>query len=102
MRIFSAAKVLSRATARNCFLINQLATPGLGSLMGRRYLAGTGQLLLALTGFGLIVAWFICLMIQIVHQANEEGGSAPSVAWLGEAGAVVFAVAWVWALVTSL
>jgi drug/metabolite transporter (DMT)-like permease len=82
--------------------MNQLATPGLGSLMARRYLAGTGQLLLALLGFGLIVAWFICLMIQIVHQADDQGGSAPSVAWLGELGAAVFAVSWVWALVTSL
>ena len=102
MKTFSPGKVHSRASARNCVLINQLATPGLGSLMAHRYLAGTGQLLLALIGFGLILAWFVLLMIQIVHQAEEEGGSASSVAWLGELGAVVFAVSWIWALITSL
>jgi hypothetical protein len=102
MKTSSAGKALSRASARNSFLINQLATPGLGSLMGRRYLAGTGQLLLALLGFGLVVVWFVLLMVQIVHQANEEGGSSPSLAWLGEAGAAVFAVSWIWALVTSM
>jgi hypothetical protein len=102
MKTFSPGKVLSRASARNCVLINQLATPGLGSLMAHRYLAGTGQLLLALIGFGLIVTWFVLLMIQIVHQADEEGGLVGSVAWLGELGAAVFAVSWVWAMMTSL
>jgi hypothetical protein len=102
MRTSSAGKVLNRATARNCFLINQLATPGLGSLMARRYLEGTGQLLLALLGFGLILAWFIALMLQLFGDSSEQGASAHSVAWIGQAGAAVFALSWIWSLVTSL
>ena len=39
---------LSRSAARNAALLNQCATPGLGSLMAGRRLAGIGQLLLAI------------------------------------------------------
>jgi hypothetical protein len=101
MKISSAGKVLSRTTARNSFLVNQLATPGLGSLMGGRHLAGTGQLLLALIGFGLVVAWFISLLTQMYQQIDSDIPPKP-VAWLGEAGGLTFAAAWLWSLVTSL
>ena len=52
----------SLATARTALVINQFATPGLGSLMAGRYLAGSIQLLLALAGFTLIVAWFFMVL----------------------------------------
>lgn len=93
---------LSRATARNAALINQLATPGLGSLLAGRWLAGVGQLLLALAGFGLILAWFARLMIRLYQQIEANSSTdLPSIAWMGEAGAAVFAAAWLWALFTS-
>ena len=44
-------KLLSPATARNAALVNQLATPGLGTIMAGRIVTGAGQLLLALAGF---------------------------------------------------
>lgn len=102
MKTSSAGKVLSRTAARNSFLINQLATPGLGSIMAGRYVAGIGQLVLALAGFALILAWFVLLMGQVVRQMNDGGAASNSPAWLGESGAVVFVVAWIWSLVTSL
>jgi hypothetical protein len=101
MKTSSAAQPLSRTRARNSAFINQLATPGLGSLLAGRYVAGAGQLLLALAGFGLVVAWFIKLMLQMFQQI-DTGGAIKSVSWIGEAGAALFALAWVWALVTSL
>jgi hypothetical protein len=69
--------------------------------MAGRYVAGVGQVLLALVGFGLVVAWFIALMTQMYEQIN---GDAPprSVASLGEAGGVTFLAAWLWSLVTSV
>ena len=101
MKISSGGKGLSRTRARNSLLINQLATPGLGSLMAGRYLAGAGQLLLALIGFGLIMAWFFLLLVQMYHQIDSD--SPPkSAAWLGEAGAVIFVASWLWSLVTSV
>ena len=104
MKLFSRRqplKPLSRSTARNSALINQFATPGLGSLLAGRYVAGIGQLLLALAGFGLVLAWFAALMMGIY---NDIQGNAPgkSVAWLGELGALTFGAAWIWALFTSL
>lgn len=101
MRIFSVKKPLNRTTARNSFLINQFATPGLGSLMAGRWVAGMGQLILAVIGFCLVLVWFSRLMWQTIQQFN---GLEPhvSVAWLGEAGALLFVAAWVWSLVTSL
>jgi hypothetical protein len=101
MRIFSAKKPLNRTTARNSFLINQFATPGLGSLMAGRWVAGVGQLILAVIGFCLVVIWFLKLMWQTVQQFNGLEPRA-SVAWLGETGAVFFVAAWLWSLVTSL
>jgi len=100
-RLPPARAPLSRAKARNAALINQLATPGLGSLLAGRWLVGLGQLLLAVAGFSLVIAWFVLLFVQFCRQM--EGAPEPtSVAWLGELGAATFVLAWVWALFTSL
>ena len=94
-------KSLSRTAARNAALINQFATPGLGSLMAGRWFTGTGQLLLAVAGFVLVVIWFFETMGQVYDQI--DGVSTPrSVAGIGETGAMVFIAAWFWALVTSI
>jgi hypothetical protein len=95
------AKPLNRTTARNCFLVNQCATPGLGSLMAGRRVEGIGQLLLAVGGFVMVVAWFVLLVLQMYEQF-VNGTEPKSVARLGEVGAVVFIAAWLWSLVTSL
>ena len=101
MKTSFATKPVSPARARNCFLINQFATPGLGSLLAGRYMSGAGQLILSLTGFGLVVGWFVCVTIQFV-RVMDTGTQPESVAWLGIMGAIVFATAWLWALSTSL
>lgn len=93
----------SLVKARNCALINQLATPGLGSLMGGRRWAGAGQLALALIGFGLVVWWFVkTVIVSYYGLMYEQEGEPPSYAGWGVAGATVFAASWFWALITSL
>jgi len=92
---------LSRSAARNAALLNQCATPGLGSLMAGRRMAGFGQLLVAVAGFVMLMGWFVLLALQIYNELINDA-QPKSVAWLGEAGAVTFAAAWLWALVTSL
>ena len=94
-------KVVSRTAAWNAALVNQFATPGLGSLMAGRWLAGMGQLLLALAGFVLLMVWFCDIMIQYYGQISGDVQPHP-VGWIGELGAVVFGAAWLWALVTSI
>jgi serine protease Do len=69
--------------------------------MAGRRLAGTGQLLLAIAGFLMILGWFALLGVQTYNQIVNDAGTQ-SVASLGEAGAVTFIAAWLWSLVTSL
>lgn len=100
MKLFSVRTPHSPVRARNCLLLNQFATPGLGSLMGRRFVAGGGQLLLAVAGFGLLSAWFVNVLRQFYGLIN--GDLEPELhPWLALSGIGLFAVAWLWALVTS-
>jgi hypothetical protein len=101
MKIFSATGQPDRIRARNCFLVNQFATPGLGSLMAGRMIAGLGQVIVAVAGFALVAVWFVLTMIQTYKQFTEDA-PAESHARFGEAGALIFAAAWLWSLVTSL
>jgi len=102
MKLFSPkGKPLSRATARNATLLNLLGTPGLGSIIGRRWIAGAGQLLLAIAGFTLFVVWFVKEMTQFYGQISGDVEVRPVGKFL-EAGLVLFAAAWIWSAVTSL
>ncbi len=96
-----AQPVLSRAAARNYALLNQLATPGLGSLLARRWIAGAGQLLLALAGFAMLIGWYIRFLAHAYGELTFEP-IAPAPPWLGELGLAAFAAAWLWSLLTSL
>lgn len=96
-------KPLNRINARNSALINQLATPGLGSLLAGRFVAGIGQLLLAVTGVAMVVVWFIKVMRQFYSLMDSSAVVEPrSVAWVALTGFGLFALAWLWALATSL
>lgn len=100
MKPSSAHKRISRVQARNAALLNQLATPGLGSLVARRWIAGTGQLALSLIGFTLILVWFVQMMLQYYGQISGEVEVRP-VGRTGLLGAGLFAFAWCWSLATS-
>jgi hypothetical protein len=91
-----------RSLAATCLLLNQFATPGLGSLMARRWFAGTGQLVLAVAGFCLLAGWFIQVCIQFYRLMGGLPETPPPYPWLGKAGGLLFLAAWLWAWVTSL
>jgi len=80
--------------------MNQFATPGLGSLMGRRFIAGIGQLLVFFPGFLLVCGWFIRMIWlyyrMMFHEVEAHIDYAPLL-W----GAVLAALAWLWSWVTS-
>lgn len=86
----------------NCLLVNQFATPGLGSLMGRRYVEGALQLALAVGGFVLVV-W---AYIQWFAGMFRNVGGSDSTTWpfppYGKVGAIMFAASWCLAWVTSI
>ena len=100
MKPSSETKKTSRARARNAALLNQFATPGLGSLLARRWFEGIGQLVLSVGGCVLVMAWFVQLMIQYYGQISGNVEVHP-VGWLGLLGGGMFALAWLWSLVTS-
>lgn len=83
-------------------MVNQLATPGLGSLMARRWIAGLGQLLLALAGFLIIVGWMIQRFTNLARQIDDQPPLTTISPTLALWGAGLFAASWLWALVTSL
>jgi 4a-hydroxytetrahydrobiopterin dehydratase len=98
-----APKKISRAKARNAALLNQFATPGLGSVMAGRWIAGTGQLLLSLAGFVLIMVWFVQMMMRYYGQISGDSTVNNPVVFTNLVlGAVLFALAWLWSLVTSI
>lgn len=94
--------MVKRSNARNCLIVNQLATPGLGSLMGGRIIAGTVQLILALVGFSLVVGWFIQLFMDLYRQANNLPPEPNPYPWMGRAGFLAFTAAWLLAWITSI
>jgi 4a-hydroxytetrahydrobiopterin dehydratase len=102
MKLFSAnRKPVSRAKARNAALLNQLATPGLGSLLCGRWIAGSGQLLLSVAGFTLIVVWFFKEMIPYYGlMFGDDPPSLPGLKMLAEGGNL-FVVSWLWSAFTS-
>jgi hypothetical protein len=95
-------KAMGRVTARNAALMNLFATPGLGSMVAGRVWAGTGQLVLAVAGFTLVVIWFISVMAQLYAQIGGADVSSSSYGRVGLGGAILFAAAWLWSLGTSL
>ena len=58
-------------------LANQFATPGLGSLMAGRWIAGSGQLALAVAGCVMVIVWFFKVMIQYYGQISDDAQPHP-------------------------
>jgi len=97
-------KPVSRAKAKNAALLNLLATPGLGSLLCRRWIAGTGQLALCVAGFAVFMVWFVKEMSQYYSLINMNEPPPPAQAiWrIAAAGVSLVIVSWLWSAVTSL
>jgi len=93
---------LSRKRIISCVMLNLLATPGWGSLVARRWVAGIGQTVLSLVGFGLILVWFYKLVIVQFYGQMSGSVTVQPVGYIGLAGAGLFALAWFWSLATSL
>lgn len=98
----SPARPAKSRSALVCALLNQLATPGLGSWLAGRRFAGTCQLLLAFTGFGLLFGWFVQVALSLFHLARSGYPAPPPDTALAKAGLAIFALAWIWSGFTSL
>jgi hypothetical protein len=92
----------SRTPARNAVLLNLFGTPGLGTLLARRWGEGVGQLLLAVAGFVVLLVWFVRMMRDYYGLMFDQAESPRIHYGLLAIGAALFLAAWLWALVTSL
>jgi hypothetical protein len=81
--------------------MNLLVLPGLGSFLARRRAAGAAQATGASIGAGMSLWWLILLARQWADDGYFpiDGGDSFRI---GIAGVLLFAVAWVWSLATSL
>ena len=113
MKIFSAhanSESSARETARGCFTTN-LMIPGLGSVIGGRKI-GYLQMVICFAGqaitlvFGLrFIFWVLAHWSEIYHPDAEDPLAGlhelwPHLSW-PLLGIFLFAVAWLWALLTS-
>jgi len=69
--------------------------------MGGRWIAGTGQLILGFAGAAMILVWFFKEMSQYYGLISGEVEPRP-VGWIGETGAALLGLSWLWALATSI
>ena len=105
MKIFSALQLrrpLNRNELWSCALINQFATPGLGSVVARHFIAGTGQLILAFVGFALFIGWFVQKMRLFYGQIAGTDLPVDAGSRLLVWGLAIFAISWIWSLITSI
>ena len=103
MKPFLAPKRISHAKARNAALLNQLATPGMGSLIAGRWLAGTGQLLVFLAGFVLYCVWMAKYLAAYYSLMYSDAPTPTNgLKWMLWTGVALCAAGWLWALVTSV
>jgi hypothetical protein len=70
--------------------------------MGRRLMAGCGQLVLAVAGFLLITAWMGLLFYRQFNEAMEKPVTVNPRDWMWQIGVILFGAAWLWSLVTSI
>ncbi len=96
------SRQISPAKAVTCVVINQCATPGLGSILAGRVAAGIGQLILSIIGFGLIVWWIACFAWDRIRLATGDEPLGTNYGWAGTWGLILFGAAWLWACGTSL
>jgi hypothetical protein len=90
-----------RSKAKSNLYLNLLATPGWGSYAAGWKVTGVLQILLAIAGVVLTLAWFISFLIEWSRDwvLPTDGGEYLRWALMGMG---LFAAAWLWALATSL
>jgi len=95
-----------RPSAWVCAAINQLAFPGLGTILaGRR--VGYFQAAIMIASFsltmGFMLWFFICALRALAAQdASHLAEQWRPYAWAGKSGLALFLIAWGWALASSI
>lgn len=83
-------------------VMQNLATPGVGSLKAGRIFTGICQLTLAVASCVLIGTWVIGWSYRIYLAQADEPVPQNSSGWLLKWGVISFAVSWLWAMITCV
>ncbi len=82
-------------------VLNQLATPGLGSWIAGHRIAGAGQLLVGLVAFADFLFQFALLIAGLIQVALGDLDNPTFPTDSLKRALLVLAIAWCWALITS-
>lgn len=96
------ARPSNRVSGGNVLVLNLATTPGLGSFLAGRRWVGSLQMLMAVSGFGVLIFWFWDLARQF-WELLQSGDTAvkPDLRKLAMGG-LLFGGAWMWSLWTSI
>ena len=97
------------ARAWSYVLLNQLALPGMGTIMARRKSSGYLQAGLSLIGFAIFTGFVLWFLVGLIRTVSDIYGDLDaywrdvrSRAWIAWVGLVVCGVAWFWSLASSV
>jgi hypothetical protein len=89
-------------SGRNALVLNLATTPGLGSFLAGRRSVGLVQMLVAISGFVVLMLWFWDLARQFWSLLQSgDGAVQPDLRQLVVGGGL-FGGAWLWSLWTSI
>jgi hypothetical protein len=82
--------------------MQNIATPGIGSLKAGWIFTGVCQLSLAIVSCVLVCSWVIGWSYRIYLAQNDEVIPQDSSGWLLKWGIIFFSGSWLWAMVTCV
>ena len=99
--------MITRQRGWTCFFVNQLACPGIGTMMAGRRVLGMLQVVVMLIGVCGALA-FLLMYLNAVYKFAIDGSITEAKfnamrppKWLGVGGFALCVVAWLWSLFSS-
>jgi hypothetical protein len=98
---------VSRRQGWTCFLVNQLACPGIGTIMAGRRVIGFVQAAVMIVGFCTVLAYFAMYLAALYKFAMDASATEAKwkamqpPMWMIIGGFGLTAVAWFWSLFSS-
>jgi len=98
---------VTRRQSWTCFIVNQLACPGIGTIMGGRRVTGFIQAAIMVIGFVLALAYGAMYLSAVYKFALDPGVSEAKwkamqpPLWMLLWGFGLCAVSWFWSLISS-
>ncbi|HEY1789893.1 MAG TPA: hypothetical protein VGJ73_17235 [Verrucomicrobiae bacterium] len=90
---------LSRDRAWSCVMLN-ISVPGWGTIKAGKKLTGICELVFALGGLFLLMAWMGKWMVRIFQSAAGEDLSPVPSPWIWQSGVFCIVISWIWTGIT--